>query len=606
MSCSAHHMNDRAHQHVDVEATQRPHLGRFPQELRDVIQDVASKQETLANLREDLIIERQRLISTRNQVRAKRLETRDAEAGLMSCLRNLMNDIQQKIPASLLESYNRVDTLRNELGILEEEFLLAERKFAGSEWRFMDEENDFYQFELLDVIENAVSDGASPLHDYEQVLARTGPTSELPNPGATAVPGIPSHPPPGYIPDGEGVVRSNQHVPPPPPPLLLHTAQSNSPEPVVERSIESPPLAVHPTPQNVSTGSSDGLRDYHTVKEELEILRRSFETLRHERAEVLDTIEDDSVSISSVPSISSKDDNMVQPAAAIEQQTFFQILQQISDREIEATRLKNETMFNDIQLLATTRRYSDPTNFANAVQTPSIFMSRALSETAIPTLSNDSGAKGRLREWLLAQLKEDPLQRRMYRNILMYRGLQTPADETWEDRASSYWNIDHASDDEMETIDSYDEDEENTITRATSHDPSAIHSSLVAGNQAYPSRPLHDMRGKPEAISTVPPHRAVAMSPIAVLQTQDLEGNWSFNLSQPSETDVAETGIKDKMSKQHDSYSNLAAMKEPLSSSVLPTIITALAHEDFRVQQKETVPWPCGGSTVSTATVGRL
>ena len=432
-------MNDRAHQHADIEATQHPHLGRFPQELRDVLQDVASKQETLAKLREDLVIERQRLISSRNQVRAKRLETRDAEAGLMSFLRNLMNEIQQKVPASLLESYNRVDTLRNELGILEEEFLLAERKFAGSEWGLMDEENDFYQFELLDVIENAVSGVASPLHDYEQVLASTGPTSDLLNPGATAVPGIPSHPPPGYIPGGEGVVQSNQHVPPPPPPLLLHTAQSNTPEPVVERSIESPPLTIHPPPQDVSTGSSDGLRDYHTVIEELEILRRSFETLRHERAEVLDTIEDDSVSISSVPSIGSKDDNMVQPAAAgIERQTFFQILQQISDPEIEATRLKNETMFNDIQLLATTRRHSDPTNFANAVQTPSIFMSRALSETAIPTLSNDSGAKGRLREWLLAQLKEDPLQRRMYRNILMYRGLQTPADETWEDRASSY------------------------------------------------------------------------------------------------------------------------------------------------------------------------
>lgn len=633
MSCSAHHMNDRVHQRADVQATQRPQLERFPQELQDVLQDVASKQETLAKLREDLVIERQRLISSRNQVRIKRLETRDAEAGLMSCLRNLMNDIQQKVPASLLESYNRVDTLRNELGILEEEFLLAERKFAGSEWGFMDEENDFYQFELLDVIENAVSDGASPLHDYEQVLASTGPTSDLPNPGATAVPGIPSHSPPGYIPGGEGVVRSNQHVPPPPPPLLLHTAQSNPPEPVVERSTKSPPLAIHPPPQVVSTGSSAGLRDYHTVIEELEILRRSFETLRHARAEVLDTIEDDSVSISSVPSIGSKDDNMVQPAAAIEQQTFFQILQQISDREIEATRLKNETMFNGIQLLATTRRYSDPTNFANAVQTPSIFMSRALSETAIPMLSNDSGAKGRLREWLLAQLKEDPLQRRMYRNILMYKGLQTPADETWEDRASSYWNIDRASDDEMETIDSYDEDEENTITRATSHDPSAIHSSLVAENQAYPSRPLHDMRGKLEAITTVSPYRTVAMSPIAVLsrtrdatakalisghglsqnhvlsrdeQTQDIEGNWSFNLSQPFETDVAETGIKDKMSKQHDSYSGLAAMKEPLSSSVIPTIITTLAHEEFRVQQKETVPWPCGGSRVSTATGGRI
>jgi hypothetical protein len=66
-----------------------------------VLQDAASKQETLARSREDLLIERQRLISSRNQVRAKHLETRDEEAGLMSCLRNLMNDVQQKVPASL-------------------------------------------------------------------------------------------------------------------------------------------------------------------------------------------------------------------------------------------------------------------------------------------------------------------------------------------------------------------------------------------------------------------------------------------------------------------------------------------------------------------------
>jgi hypothetical protein len=639
MSCSAHHIDDRAHQHADVEATQRPHLERFPQELRDLLQDVASKQETLAKSREDLVIERQRLISSRNQVRAKRLETRDAEAGLMSCLRNLMNDVQQKIPASLLESYHRVDTLRNELGILEEEFLLAERKFAGSEWGFMDEENDFYQFELLDVIEDAVSGGASPLHDHEQIFVSKGSTSEPLEPEATSVPATPSHSLPDYIPDSEGVVRSNQHVPPPPPPLFLHNAQSYPSQPVVERSIDPPPLVKHSPPQDVSTGSSARLRDYHTVIDELEALRRSFEKLRHERTEVLNTIEDDPASISSLGSIGSEDNNTIQPAAAaaaaaaIEQQPFFQILQQISDREIEATRLKNEAMFNEIQLSAITRRYSDPTNIANTVPTPSIFMSRALSETAVPMLSNDSGAKGRLREWLLAQLKEDPLQRRMYRNILMYKGLQTPADETWEDRASSYWNIDHASDGDMETIDSYDEDEEYTITRATSHDPSAIPFSMVAGYQAYPSNALHDMRGKMGAISTGLPHRAVAMSPITVLpktedataaaltsglrilpdpvlsrdeQTQNPEHNWSFNLPQPFKTDVAATGVTDRMSKQHDSYSDLSAMKEPLSSSILPTIITALAHEEFRTQHREDIPWPCSGRRIPTATDGRL
>jgi hypothetical protein len=260
----------------------------------------------------------------------------------------------------------------------------------------MDEENDFYQFELLDIIENAVSNSASPLHDHEQVLASTGPDSELLNPDTTAAPANCPYSSAGYTPGGGGFVR----------------------------------------------------------------------------ADVLDAIEDDPESVSNLPSISSENDNTAQlAAAAIEQQSWFQVLQQISDREIEATRLKNEAMFNDIQLLAITRRYSDPTSFANAAPTPSNFMGRPLTETAVPMLSNNPGGKGRLREWLLAQLKDDPLQRRMYRNILMCEGLQTPADETWETRASLYWDIDHASDGKTESIDSFDEDDEFTVTRATGHEP---------------------------------------------------------------------------------------------------------------------------------------
>ncbi|KAG9201455.1 hypothetical protein G6514_005652 [Epicoccum nigrum] len=348
---------------------------------------------------------------------------------------------------------------------------------------------------------------------------------------------------------------------------------------------------------------------------ELEALRWSFETLRQERADVLDAIDDDPESVSNLPSISSENDNTAQlAAAAIEQQPWFQILQQISDREIEATQLKNEAMFNDIQLLAITRRYSDPTSFANAAPTPSNFMGRALTKTAVPMLSNNPGRKGRLREWLLAQLKENPLQRRMYRNILMCEGLQIPADETWESRASLYWDIDHASDGETETIDSYDEDDEYTVTRATSHNPSAVSFSNVTGYQANPSSPLHNMQSKLEPTSTVSTHREATISPVTVLPrmreatvdplasgqgssqdlvllpdepVQDPDDSWSFDLSQRFETDETKMGVTGKISKQNASYLDLSAMKEPLLSPNIPTIIATLTDEEARMQEKK-------------------
>jgi hypothetical protein len=80
-------------------------------------------------------------------------------------------------------------------------------------------------------------------------------------------------------------------------------------------------------------------------------------------------------------------------------------------------------------------------------------------------LSNDPKVKDRLRAWLLAHLKENPLQKAIYRNILIHHGLESPIDESWEERATQYWNLDNASDYETEY-----EDGDDPLTRATSHD----------------------------------------------------------------------------------------------------------------------------------------
>ena len=93
----------------------------------------------------------------------------------------------------------------------------------------------------------------------------------------------------------------------------------------------------------------------------------------------------------------------------------------------------------------------------------------------LPPLTNlllpDLRAKGWLREWLLDQLKMDRLQQRMYSNISTPHGLLKPPKDTWEDKASRYWDVDHASDCETGYNDGDNHGDVDTQTRATSPGP---------------------------------------------------------------------------------------------------------------------------------------
>lgn len=122
------------------------------------------------------------------------------------------------------------------------------------------------------------------------------------------------------------------------------------------------------------------------------------------------------------------------------------------------------------------------------------------------------------------------------------------------------------------------------------------------------------MQSKPEATSTVSTHREATISPVTVLprtreatvnpltsgqgssqglvllpdeQMQDPDDSWSFDLLQRFETDVTKTGVTGKMSKQHASYLDLSAMKEPLPSPNILTIIATLTDEEARMQEKK-------------------
>ncbi|KAF2625109.1 hypothetical protein BU25DRAFT_412908 [Macroventuria anomochaeta] len=490
-------MSDHALLNNDT-ARQQPRLGKLHpakssyslEDVRNALQHVMDMQEKLAKSREGLVIERERIRTFGSRVRKKRVEAGDTEATFMSSLRSFINDVHNKVPMelpkSLFDAYNKVERIRNELGALEEEFLQAERNLAGAEWTFMDKENDFYQFELLDALEEALPESnLDPCGDDEQEVKHTMTVSpELLSPTAPPVPS-PPHAELASTKNLNDLLLEHLLPPSSPPETSFHPATIDLQVARLLSAPSSPPPPAPPPPPHVvlqppypepCTPQSSDDRDHDIVTAELEILRRTFASLRQSRADQIHRMDDDYVLADEIPGISTRD-----MMDEIEERPYFDMLQQISCHEVEAQRLEHKAMFREMQIgLAIPRRCSDPIHSANAAPTPSIFMDKALTETALPMLSNDPEIKNRLRAWLFARLKEDPLQRTMYRNILVHHGLESPIDETWEERASHYWDIDNAS--EYET--QFDDDDGdgdgdgNILTRATSHESGVDESSM--------------------------------------------------------------------------------------------------------------------------------
>lgn len=419
------------------------------QGVRRKLQDAATVQERLAGSREELLKERERLRASGGRVRNKRVEAGNAEATFMSALRNYLNYMNVDIPKPLLEAYGQVETLRNELGVLEEDFLEADRKFAGTEWRLLDQENDFFQFDLLELYDSAVEEHINEAEEGEMeqivaestikpgVLSPAVSVSELPL-SPSAIPGLgfssaPFHSSPQYLASSSGTQDGSQY---PgflqPPRLTIHPAPLDSPSPLDAEDIQ-----------------------YRIVTAQLEGLKRDFNSLRQVQSSQVDVTDDDNIVMENKLLLEEPDWDEV-PAISDFQSIYFGVLQQISDHEVAAQRLKTDVMLREARSQVSPRRRSDPTHLASTAPVPSLFIGKALSETAIPLVCNDPNTKERVREWLLVYLKENAVQKAIYHSILTSNGIESPVDETWEDRAMHFWDVDSASNLEPST-------------RATSH-----------------------------------------------------------------------------------------------------------------------------------------
>lgn len=380
----------------------------YLKDIRHQLQAVSEAQRKIEAAREDLLLKRENYRVFGKRVRRQRIEAGDAEAELLNELRNYVNSKQESLPSAVLSAYERVGVKRDSLGVLEDDLFQVEEALTGSEWTFMEQETDLYQLDLQElasvITEILTSIGAGARGD-----SVSAPPGRQPPPDLS-----PSFPPPS----------SNELFLYPP----LPGQASRTPE-------SSPWIGVVKEPST--------LHDIDTATSNLNVLRREFELMRKTQAKRLESGLASEILKLDKP-LSESQDEFLKPDRFTFPARYFDILDRMAECEVQVQHLRTRDMKKDFAMTAIERRNSAPPLQTFYTPVPSE-INRALSDSAIPMLSEDPTSKHRIREWLLTDLKQSPVQQKLYLNTLEDFGLLGSQDDDWMERASHYWSLDSST-----------------------------------------------------------------------------------------------------------------------------------------------------------------
>jgi hypothetical protein len=393
-------------------------------DMRRRLQKLSVGQEKLAKSRSELLLKRERLRALVKDVQVKRTEAGDVEAAYMSCVRAIMNSgfvVDQEQNTSLTELYNRMESIRNELGALETDLQQNGRALTGAELRFVEEEDAFYQYDLPEIFEQDMdlvnqNHPAAPKESSTSLVPlRPPPPPPPPPPPLTS--SLLGYPPPVHL-DGQDYFPN----PPPPPPLETFSMRKSSPITILPSSSPGSLL--------LSLSLSDQF-DYNTRDEkdcsvELDGLGKQFEP--SERVEIRSLYTGDNTCHHSTT-------NLEVPKSVTS-----------SEAELELLHIKHVGKYPEAPVQE--RRFSEPIHLEDETLAASEGLERSLSESAMIDAHCKPAIKHRVRAWLLTLLQENAIEKTMYQNILedtlnMY-GFCYP-DEGWEEPATQYWSRDSKS-----------------------------------------------------------------------------------------------------------------------------------------------------------------
>jgi hypothetical protein len=150
--------------------------------IRTSLERIADQQEEVADTREQVLIDREKASSSTKRVREQRQHTGSAEAWLMDNFRKHYNDLESRLPESLVGAYLAVEEARNNLTSMEDGHFRIMQKLGVSEWALTDVENDLYQYSLQQILpdENSMVSEESGGTRNQQIIPAA--TSFAPSP----------------------------------------------------------------------------------------------------------------------------------------------------------------------------------------------------------------------------------------------------------------------------------------------------------------------------------------------------------------------------------------------------------------------------------------
>ncbi|KAF2823154.1 hypothetical protein CC86DRAFT_76668 [Ophiobolus disseminans] len=142
-------------------------------QLQTELRMLSTLQEQLSEQRQQVLIDRQRLVSSTKRIQKLRDKAADAEVRLMDTLRRVHNDVDSSTPTELTLVYAEVEERRNDLVAMETRHVGIEQELEVSEWSLTEKEEDLYQRD----IENLLSGDYWNIH--EESVGETSPEKDF-------------------------------------------------------------------------------------------------------------------------------------------------------------------------------------------------------------------------------------------------------------------------------------------------------------------------------------------------------------------------------------------------------------------------------------------
>jgi hypothetical protein len=170
--------------------------------------------------------------------------------------------------------------------------------------------------------------------------------------------------------------------------------------------------------------------DYHQALSKLNSLKQEFNSLRIKKAKVLNLDNDQDMFSAEV---------FANPSGAKDFAQFSGLLDQITDCEVEVSRLKQEGLRHNLSDGSHSRSRSFPSPSQGRANSPFGGITHAQTDSALDEATRNPAFRDRLREWLLQLFNNGAIERLLYHNILKAMGLQYSGQESVVDCAEQYW-----------------------------------------------------------------------------------------------------------------------------------------------------------------------